>query len=109
MGQVLHGSAMTTETVHRAIQARPKSLRSAARRFGQCYCISPTTVRKWRSRQTSTDALMDPGELRSGVLRRDRQTLPLRQLKAAESSPATLRGCLQPCLPPQEAAGPDTL
>ena len=52
MGQVLHGSATTTETVRRAIQARQESVRAAAKRYG----ISPTTVQKWRSRQTSTDA-----------------------------------------------------
>ncbi|MGW9822086.1 transposase-like protein, partial [Methylorubrum extorquens] len=44
MGQVLHGSATTTETVRRAIQARQESVRAAAKRYG----ISPTTVQKWR-------------------------------------------------------------
>ncbi|SOR32072.1 transposase of ISMdi4, IS481 family [Methylorubrum extorquens] len=64
MGQVLHGSATTTETVRRAIQARQESVRAAAKRYG----ISPTTVQKWRSRQTSTDARMGPKEPRSSVL-----------------------------------------
>jgi transposase len=64
MGQVLHGSATTTETVRRAIQARQESVRAAAKRYG----ISPTTVQKWRSRQTSTDAPMGPKEPRSSVL-----------------------------------------
>jgi transposase-like protein len=44
MGQVLHGSATTTETVRRAIQDRQESVRSAAKRYG----ISPSTVQKWR-------------------------------------------------------------
>ena len=64
MGQVLHGSATTTETVRRAIQARQESVRAAAKRHG----ISPTTVQKWRSRQNSTDARMGPKEPRSSVL-----------------------------------------
>src|ERR1041384_877218 len=64
MGQVLHGSATTTEAVRRAIQARQESVRAAAKRYG----ISPTTVQKWRSRETSTDARMGPKEPRSSVL-----------------------------------------
>src|SRR3954447_6125714 len=64
MGQVLHGSATTTETVRRAIQARQESVRAAAKRYG----ISPTTVQKWRSRQTSTDARMGPKKPCSSVL-----------------------------------------
>ncbi|CAX22791.1 transposase of ISMdi4, IS481 family [Methylorubrum extorquens DM4] len=39
-------------------------MRAAAKRYG----ISPTTVQKWRSRQTSTDARMGPKEPRSSVL-----------------------------------------
>src|SRR3954454_17414980 len=64
MGQVLHGCATTTETIRRAIQARRESVRAAAKR----YSISPTTVQKWRSRQTSTDARMGPKEIRSSML-----------------------------------------
>ena len=64
MGQVLHGSATTTEAVRRAIQARQESVRAAAKRFG----ISPTTVQKWRRRQTTADARMGPKEPRSTVL-----------------------------------------
>lgn len=41
-GQVLHGSATTTEAVRHAIQAREESERALARRYG----ISPTTVQK---------------------------------------------------------------
>src|SRR3954449_5050687 len=64
MGQVLHGSATTTEAIRRTIQARQESVRAAAKRYG----ISPTTVQKWRSRQASTDARMGPKESRSTVL-----------------------------------------
>jgi transposase len=64
MGQVLHGSARTTEAVRRAIQLRQESVRAAAKRYG----ISPTTVQKWRDRETTTDAAMGPKAPRSTVL-----------------------------------------
>src|ERR687893_2661002 len=64
MGQVLHGSARTTEAVRRAIQLRQESVRALARRFG----ISPTTVQKWCKRATTADAKMGPKEARSTVL-----------------------------------------
>src|SRR3954451_22599504 len=71
MGQVLHGSATTTEAVRRALQLRQESVRAAAKRYG----ISPTTVQKWRARQTSTDARMGPKEPRSTVLTREEEAL----------------------------------
>ncbi|MBA9066997.1 transposase [Methylobacterium sp. RAS18] len=64
MGQVLHGSATTTEAVRRAIQLREESVRALARRYG----VSPTTVQKWRKRATTADARMGPKEPRSTVL-----------------------------------------
>ncbi len=64
MGQFLHGSARTTETVRRAIQLREESVRALAKRFG----VSPTTIQKWRKRSTTTDARMGPKEPRSTVL-----------------------------------------
>jgi transposase len=64
MGQILHGSARTTEAVRRAIQLRQESVRAAARRYG----VSPTTIQKWRARQTTADAAMGPKEPRSTVL-----------------------------------------
>ncbi len=64
MGQVLHGSARTTEAVRRAIQRSEESVRALARRHG----ISPTTVQKWRKRQTTADAKMGPANPRSTSL-----------------------------------------
>jgi transposase InsO family protein len=64
MGQVLHGSARTTEAVRRAIQLRQESVRALARRYG----VSPTTIQKWRKRETTADAKMGPKEARSTVL-----------------------------------------
>jgi transposase InsO family protein len=64
MGQVLHGSATTTEAVRRAIQVSQESVRALARRYG----ISPTTVQKWRKRTTVADQPMGPKQPRSTVL-----------------------------------------
>src|SRR5918993_2399712 len=64
MGQVLHGSATTTEAVRRAIQRGRESVRALARRHG----ISPTTVQEWRKRQTTADLAMGPKEARSTTL-----------------------------------------
>jgi transposase InsO family protein len=64
MGQVVHGSATTTEAVGRAIQRSQESVRALARRHG----VSPTTVQKWRGRQTTADAAMGPKQPRSPVL-----------------------------------------
>ena len=64
MGQVLHGSATTTEAVRRAIQRSEASIRALARRHG----ISPTTVQKWRKRVSVSDARMGPKAIHSTVL-----------------------------------------
>ena len=64
MGQVLHGSARTTEAVRRAIQRSEESIRALARRHG----ISPTTVQKWRKRTNVSDAPMGPKAIHSTVL-----------------------------------------
>lgn len=45
MGQVLHGSATTTEAIRRAIQNSEESLRALSARYG----INQKTVAKWRS------------------------------------------------------------
>jgi transposase InsO family protein len=71
MGQVLHGSATTTEAVRRAIQLRQESVRALARRYG----ISPTTVQKWRKRSSTADAKMGPKEVRSSVLTAEEEAI----------------------------------
>src|ERR1044071_1648951 len=64
MGQVLHGSARTTEAVRRAIQHSQESLRVLARRHG----INPKTVAKWRARASVADQRTGPKDPRSTVL-----------------------------------------
>jgi len=64
MGQVLHGSATTTEAMRRAIQHNQKSIRTLAGRYG----INPKTVAKWKKRQLISDLPTDPRQPRSSVL-----------------------------------------
>jgi len=64
MGQVLHGSATTTEAVRRAIQHSQESLRALAKRYG----INQKTVAKWKRRTSTTDLPTGPKEPHSSVL-----------------------------------------
>ena len=64
MGQVLHGSATTTEAVRRAIQHSQASLRSLAKR----YRINQKTVAKWKKRTATADLPTGPKVARSTVL-----------------------------------------
>ena len=61
MGQILHGSATTTEAVRRAIQNNQASLRELAGRYG----INPKTVAKWRRRSPSYMRRPIAGQLRT--------------------------------------------
>jgi transposase InsO family protein len=64
MGQVLHGSARTTEAIRRAIQHSQESLRALARRYG----VNPKTIAKWRARASVADQRTGPKDPRSTVL-----------------------------------------
>ncbi len=64
MGQVLHGSATTTEAVRRAIQNSQASLRALAQRYG----INPKTVAKWKKRSSVADVPTGPKDAKSTVL-----------------------------------------
>jgi len=71
MGQVLHGSATTTEAVRRAIQGSQESLRSLARRYG----INPKTVAKWKRRSSVADVPTGPKQARSTVLSAEEEAI----------------------------------
>jgi transposase InsO family protein len=71
MGQILHGSATTTEAVRRAIQNSQASLRELASRYG----INQKTVAKWRRRRSACDARMGPKEPASTVLSKEEEAL----------------------------------
>src|SRR6202042_2281503 len=64
MGQVLHGSATTTEAVRRAIQRSQESLRALARRYG----VNPKTIAKLKARSSVSDLPTGPREPRSTAL-----------------------------------------
>ena len=64
MGQVLHGSATTTEAIRRGIQHSEASLRPLAARYG----INQKTVAKWKRRTSVADVPTGPKEPRSTVL-----------------------------------------
>jgi transposase-like protein len=64
MGQVLHGSATTTEAIRRAIQHSQESLRALARRYG----INQKTVAKWKKRGSVADLPTGPKAPKSTVL-----------------------------------------
>ena len=64
MGQVLHGSATTTEAIRRAIQNIQESLRALSKRYG----INQKTVAKWKRRTSTADLRTGPKEPRSTVL-----------------------------------------
>ena len=60
MGQILHGSATTTEAVCGAIHNSQESLRMLAGR----YSINPKTVAKWKKRLSASDR---PTSLKAGM------------------------------------------
>ena len=64
MGQILHGSATTTEAIRRAIQDSEESLRALAKRYG----INQKTVAKWKKRSSVADVPTGPKNPSSTVL-----------------------------------------
>ncbi|MGV4795115.1 IS481 family transposase [Rhizobium sp. F40D2] len=64
MGQVLHGSATTTEAIRRAIQNSEESLRTLSKRYG----INQKTVAKWKKRTSLVDLPTGPKDPHSTTL-----------------------------------------
>ena len=71
MGQVLHGSARTTEAIRRAIQHSQASIRARAGRYG----IIPKTVAKWKRRHHAADAPIGPKRPCSTVLSKEEEAI----------------------------------
>lgn len=71
VGQVLHGSATTTEAVRRAIQDSQESLRTLAKRYG----INQKTVAKWKKRRSVKDLPTGPKEAKSTVLSAEEEAI----------------------------------
>jgi hypothetical protein len=64
VGQVLHGSATTTEAIRRAIQNSQASLRALSKRYG----INQKTVSKWKKRTSVANLPTGPKDPKSTVL-----------------------------------------
>lgn len=95
MGQVLHGGAIATEAVRRALRRSEESVRALAKRYG----ISPSTVQKWRRRTLVADRPMGSSEPHSTTL-----TLEQEAMIVAFRRPMLLplddcRYALQPSIP----------
>ena len=71
MGQILHGSATTTEAIRRAIQNSEASLRALSARYG----INQKTVAKWRKRTSVADLPTWPKDAKSTVLTLDEEAI----------------------------------
>ena len=71
MGQVLHGSATTTEAIRRAIQHSQASLRALAKRYG----INQKTVAKWKKRASVADLPTGPQQPASTVLSAEEEAI----------------------------------
>lgn len=71
VGQVLNGSATTTESVRRAIQNNEVSLRALSKPYG----INQKTVAKWKKRTSLADLPTGPREPRLTVLSLDREAV----------------------------------
>lgn len=64
MGQVLHGTATTTEAIRRAIQHSQESLRALSKRYG----INQKTVAKRKKQTSVADVPTGPKDAKSTVL-----------------------------------------
>ena len=71
MGQILHGSARTTEAVRRAMQHSQESLRALATRYG----VNQKTVAKWKKRSPASDERTGPKDPHSTVLSLDEEAI----------------------------------
>ena len=56
VGQVLHGSATTTQAIRRAIQLNQESARGLAKRYG----VNPNTIAKWKQGGSVSDRSTGP-------------------------------------------------
>src|SRR5215218_8017420 len=93
MGQVLHGSATTTEAIRRAIQNSQASLRSLAKR----YSINPKTVATWKRRTSVADQPTGPRAPHSTVLSVEEEAIVVafRRHTLPHLTRSTLHRCLQ--------------
>jgi len=95
MGQVLHGSATTTEAVRRAIQHSQESLRALSKRYG----INQKTVAKWKKRVSVADMPTGPKNPSSTVLTIEEEAVIVAFRKHTLLPPDDCLYALQPTIP----------
>lgn len=71
MGQILHGSARTTEATRRALQNSEESIA----RLSERYNLNPKTVAKWKKRNFVHDAAMGPKQRNSTTLSLEQEAI----------------------------------
>ena len=71
MGQILHGSARTTEAVRRTIQNSKESIARLAKR----YDLNPKTISKWKKRDYVEDSRMGPKRPHSTSLSQEEEAI----------------------------------
>ena len=71
MGQILHGSARTTEAVRRTIQNSKESIARLAKR----YDLNPKTISKWKKRDYVEDSPMGPKRPHSTSLSQEEEAM----------------------------------
>ena len=100
MGQVLHGSATTTEAIRRAIQNSEESLRVLAKRHG----INQKIVAKWRKRTSVADLPTGLKDAKSTVLKVEEEAV-IKAVPYKIHTVLTYNG-IQFTFPPRYANGP---
>src|SRR3546814_14234685 len=100
MGQILHGSATTTEAVRRAIQRSQESLRVLAKRYG----LNQKTVAKWKKRTSVADLPTGPTDPHSPVLSLDDEAIIVAFRKHTLLPLDDCLYALHPTNPPRSAA-----
>jgi transposase len=101
MGQVLHGSATTTEAVRRAIQHSQESLRVLAKRYG----INQKTIAKWKRRSSVADLPTGPKDARSTVLTTEQEAVVV---AFRRHTLLPLDDCLYALQPARKARSPES-
>ena len=105
MGQVLHGSATTTEAIRRAIQHSQASLRALAKRYG----INQKTVAKWKRRTSVADMPTGPKDRSSTVLTTEEEAVIVAFRKHTLLPLDDCLYALQPTIPTSDALVPPSL
>jgi transposase-like protein len=99
MASVLHGSARTTPRLRDEFQASKESSRLAAR-----YGLNAKTVRKWRKRTTTADALMGLKKPKSTVLTPAEEAIVVAFRQKTLLPLDDVLGCLRDAIPTSVAA-----